>query len=79
MTNLKAAGYSKIKTVEIETFTQPDWFGDKVIETIIYAHVVVTDTQGNVWFHTTNKGETEEGNAEMLRRRGYTNDRCILA
>lgn len=43
-----------------------------------FAHVVAKDEYGAVWAIDTRHGETEEQNAELLVKRGYTFDRCCF-
>jgi hypothetical protein len=66
---MRNAGWDKIVKVEVETFE--DEYGVRE-----FGHVWVITDRGDVYAYATYKGETEEGNAEMLRRRGWTNDRC---
>ncbi|QKC89985.1 hypothetical protein EB230_17400 [Mesorhizobium sp. NZP2234] len=78
---MNAAGYCKITAIEIERFREPvqkiDGYGLPYwSEETTFGHVVIV-AEGAVFYVSTLKGETEEGNAARYRVGGYTDDRCI--
>jgi len=70
MRNMNAAGWEKIKNVEVEQFFE----GDKIDYEVIWIKTVA----GDILADTPTHGETAEGRAALLRERGYTDARCCL-
>lgn len=66
-----AYGYEKIAKVETQTWTDE-------YDRVEYAIVWVVTDEGDVFQRALQTGEDLEAVAELLRKRGWTDDHCIF-
>jgi len=73
-------GYEKIKEVSVEIFTEPRYVSEhETIEVPVDGYVWIETTAGDVFAVSPRHGENEEQIAAAYRKRGWTDDRCVLA
>jgi len=69
--NTNKYGEERIAKVEVQQWRDEN-------DVLEYGLVWITSAAGDVYAVSTNKGETEEGNAARYRARGWTDSRCTF-